>query len=263
MKKKKIIAVVLVALAIGGLCGGVAFAAGNAEELLLKDDQRYVYAYVTSIQGNEITYMEVEESVVETLLGESEETDDADDKDSSKDAENEDVKNEAGENQSTEGGDSDATNPGFPSGGEMPDMSSMPSGGEMPDMSSMPEMGEMPDMSSMPEMGEMPDMSNMPSGGGFPGGDSTESASSGEESGRGNGRGGAGKQESSGTDKMQMGSFGGTTTVTTYIPVGVTVHTAADVSTTFSRLASGDLVKILVETNDAEEDVILEIWMLQ
>lgn len=52
-------------------------------------------------------------------------------------------------------------------------------------------------------------------------------------------------------------------TVTAYIPVGVTVHTASDVSTTFSRLASGDLIKMLVEKNDADTDVIKEIWMLQ
>ena len=68
-----------------------------------------------------------------------------------------------------------------------------------------------------------------------------------------------------------MGSFGGgeiadigtTSSVTAYIPVGVTVHTAADVSTTFSRLAGGDLIKMLVETNQDGKDIIEEIWMLQ
>ncbi len=53
-----------------------------------------------------------------------------------------------------------------------------------------------------------------------------------------------------------------TSTVTVYIPVGVTVHTAADIATTFSRLASGDLIKMLVETNESGKDVIEEIWML-
>ena len=60
---------------------------------------------------------------------------------------------------------------------------------------------------------------------------------------------------------MQFGRM--SETVTTYIPVGVTVHTAADVSTTFSRLVSGDLIKMLVEKNEADADVIEEIWMLQ
>ena len=52
-------------------------------------------------------------------------------------------------------------------------------------------------------------------------------------------------------------------TVTTLIPVGVTVHTASDTETTFSRLAAGDLLKILVETDISGNDVIEEIWMLQ
>ena len=60
---------------------------------------------------------------------------------------------------------------------------------------------------------------------------------------------------------MQFGSMA--EEVTKYIPVGVVVHTAADVSTTFSRLANGDLIKILVESNDAAEEIIEEIWMLQ
>ncbi len=54
-----------------------------------------------------------------------------------------------------------------------------------------------------------------------------------------------------------------TSAVTVYIPVGITVHTAADVATTFSRLASGDLIKMLVETSEEGKDIIEEIWMLQ
>ena len=52
-------------------------------------------------------------------------------------------------------------------------------------------------------------------------------------------------------------------TVTTMIPVGVTVHTTSDTTTTFSRLASGDLLKILVETDSDGNEIIEEIWMLQ
>ena len=62
--------------------------------------------------------------------------------------------------------------------------------------------------------------------------------------------------------RPERGEEGGTSTVTTYIPVGVTVHTASDNETTFSRLAAGDLLKILVENDDDGEQVIVEIWML-
>ena len=95
----------------------------------------------------------------------------------------------------------------------------------MPDMSGFSGGGEMPDMSGFSSGGEMPDMSD------FSGG------------------------------TMQFDSV--SETVTTYIPVGVTVHTVSDVATTFSRLADGDLVKMLVESKDAETEVIEEIWMLQ
>ena len=58
------------------------------------------------------------------------------------------------------------------------------------------------------------------------------------------------------------GSMGNGETVTTLIPVGVTVHTTSDAKTTFQRLVSGDMIKILMETNADGEEVIIEIWML-
>ena len=68
--------------------------------------------------------------------------------------------------------------------------------------------------------------------------------------------------------EMSQGAPGGMSdmigeTVTTMIPVGVTVHTTSDTTTTFSCLASGDLLKILVETDSDGNEIIEEIWMLQ
>ena len=214
MKKKKIIAIVSGILLIAGIIGGIAFATGKSDEILLKENQRYVYAYITSIQGNEITYMELEESVVTAMLEPETET-------REQETVAEDDKNKEEENSAP--------------AGEMPDMGSFPGGGEMPDMGSFPGGGEMPDMSNFP--------------GGFGNGEASETDRDNKGSGRGENTG------------LQFGSMA--ETVTTYIPVGVTVHTAADVSTTFSRLADGDLVKMLVESNDAETEVIEEIWMLQ
>ena len=226
MKKKKIIAIVLGVLLVAGAVGGIACATGNSDEILLKENQRYVYAYITSIQGNEITYMELEESVVTVML--EPETEGGEQEDTAADK----AKNEE-DNPLQSGGMPNMNN--FPGGGGMPDMSNFPGGGEMSDMSNFPGGGEMPDMGSFPGGGEMPDMSNFPS------------------------RGETGKEN--GSDGMQFSGMA--EAVTTYIPVGVTVHTAADVATTFSRLADGDLVKMLVESKDAETEVIEEIWMLQ
>ncbi len=49
---------------------------------------------------------------------------------------------------------------------------------------------------------------------------------------------------------------------TATIPVGTEVVTKLGTVTTFSRLASGDVMKILVD-NAGEEDVILKIWILE
>lgn len=135
----------------------------------LGDHQKYVYAYVSSIEGNEVTYMEVDESVAKAAEERAKEKAKAED-----------------------GAGSDSTE----QSGQM----------QMP-----------PDMDST----EMPQ--------GAPGG---------------------------------MSDMTGET-VTTMIPVGVTVHTTSDTTTTFSRLASGDLLKILVETDSDGNEVIEEIWMLQ
>ena len=201
MNKKIRKAVALLLLMVFGLsaCGS------DAAEL--KSNQKYVYAYITEINGNEMTYMELEESVVNEMLGIG-----------SEESKKEDSQKEDFEN--------------MPDGTEMPDFGNMPEGAEMPDFGNMPEGTEMPDFGDMPEGMEFPEDMERPDMGNFSGG--------------------------------QQGDFSdmGSTVVTVQIPVGVTVYTAADVETTFSRLAKGDLIKILVETED-DTDVILEIWMMQ
>lgn len=51
-------------------------------------------------------------------------------------------------------------------------------------------------------------------------------------------------------------------TSTMQIPVGTSVITELGVETTFSRLAEGDMLKIILETNEAGEEVIVKIYML-
>lgn len=194
MNKKKIVkAVALLLFMVLGI------SACGSDTAALKSNQRYVYAYITEINGNEMTYMELDESAVEEMLGsgsESEEKEDDKEDSSKQDASKQDL---------AEGESSDR-----------------PGRGSRPDMGSFPEGMERPDMGNMPEGMERPDTGEMPGG---------------------------------------LGGMNGNF-VTAQIPVGATVHTAADVETTFSRLVKGDLVKILVETEE-DIDVILEIWMLQ
>lgn len=153
--KKKVTIVVVILLVIVLIVACVMWKMGGVEaESALRDNQKYVYAYVSSIEGNEVTYTEVDESVAKAAEERAKEKAEAED-----------------------GAGSDST--------------------------------------------EMPQ--------GAPGG---------------------------------MSDMTGET-VTTMIPVGVTVHTTSDTTTTFSRLAAGDLLKILVETDTDGNEVIEEIWMLQ
>lgn len=153
--KKKVTIVVVILLVIVLIAACVMWKMGGVEaESVLRDNQKYVYAYVSSIEGNEVTYTEVDESAAKAAEERAKEKAEAED-----------------------GAGSDST--------------------------------------------EMPQ--------GAPGG---------------------------------MSDMTGET-VTTMIPVGVTVHTTSDTTTTFSRLAAGDLLKILVETDTDGNEVIEEIWMLQ
>jgi uncharacterized protein YxeA len=181
LMKKKVTVIVVILIVIILIGAGVMWRMRRteAEGSSLGDNQKYVYAYVSSIEGNEITYMEVDESVAKA----AEENADSDSME------------QAGNRQAPA------------------DMS-----GTSTEQDSSDQAGQVP-----PDM----DSTKMPSD--APGG---------------------------------MSDMTGET-VTTLIPVGVTVHTASDTETTFSRLAAGDPLKILVETDISGNDVIEEIWMLQ
>ena len=193
MIKKKAVAGGIVALAavLGG--GGIfAWTRRTADTETLADNQKYVYAYVTSIEGNELTYVEVDESVVEAYLASStENTENAE-----------------------KGGDGSGA-PGRMSQGTSGTNDST----EMSDGMTQEENGDMPGDATSDGTGS--------NGGGAPGGNGGMSGKS----------------------------------VTTLIPVSTVVHTTAGTETTFQRLAAGDLLKLLIETSEDGEEVIIEIWM--
>lgn len=206
--------IVLIAACVMWRIGGV------ETESALGDHQKYVYAYVSSIEGNEVTYMEVDESVAKAAEERAKEKAKAEDGAGS-DSTGQGDKSDGGTDSA---GQSDKNDGGIDSAGQ-----SDKSGGT----------GSDEDKSGM---GTPPDMD------GSSGGDQTPPDMDSTE--------------------MPQGAPGGMSdmtgeTVTTMIPVGVTVHTTSDTTTTFSRLASGDLLKILAETDSDGNEVIEEIWMLQ
>lgn len=229
--KKKVVIIVACLLVVVLIAACVMWKMGGVEaESALGDNQKYVYAYVSSIEGNEVTYMEVDESVAKAAEERSKEKAEAEDdagSDSTGQSDNNDGGTDsAGQSDKSGGTDSDGDKSGM---GTPPGMDGSSGGGQTP-----------------------PDMSNSVS---------TDTDST-EQSGQ--------NQTPPDMDSTEMpqGAPGGMSdmtgeTVTTMIPVGVTVHTTSDTTTTFSRLATGDLLKILVETDTDGNEVIEEIWMLQ
>lgn len=209
MIKKKAVAGGIVALTavLGG--GGIfAWTRRTADTETLADNQKYVYAYVTSIEGNELTYMEVDESVVEAYLASS----------------TEDTEN-------TEKGGDGSGAPGGSDGSGAPGDGSGAPGRMSQGTSGTNDSTEMSDGMTQEENGDMP-------------GDATSDGTGSNGGGAPGGNGGmSGKS------------------VTTLIPVSTVVHTTAGTETTFQRLAAGDLLKLLIETSEDGEEVIIEIWM--
>ena len=234
MIRKKVMAGGIVALAavLGG--GGIfAWTHRTADMETLADNQKYVYAYVTSIEGNELTYMEVDESVVEAYLASS--------------TENTENAEKGGDGSGVPGGsDGSGATGGSDTAGAPEDGSGAAGGsdgsGAPGDGSGAP--GRMSQGTSgtndstvmsygMPqeENGDMP-------------GDATSDGTGSNGGGAPGGNGGmSGKS------------------VTTLIPVSTVVHTTAGTETTFQRLAAGDLLKLLIVTSEDGEEVIVEIWM--
>lgn len=175
-----------------------------SDTVALSAGQSLVYATITSIEGNEITYTKIDSDVAEKLLKRQEE------EESQKDETKKD------ESQTKDQSSGDHADAGMPSGGEMPagtDSTDRSQQGEMTENASSDESTETSDAQSQPAMS--PNM------------------------------------QSQGESVMAQ------------IPVGTTVHTTTDTTTTFSRLRSGDFIKILLDTDADGDQVISEIWMLQ
>ena len=234
MIRKKVMAGGIVALAavLGG--GGIfAWTHRTADMETLADNQKYVYAYVTSIEGNELTYMEVDEAAVEAYLASS--------------TENTENAEKGGDGSGVPGGSDGSGAPGgSDTAGAPEDGSGAPGGsdgsGAPGDGSGAP--GRMSQgTSGTNDSTEMSDGMPQEENGDMPG-DATSDGTGSNGGGAPGGNGGmSGKS------------------VTTLIPVSTVVHTTAGTETTFQRLAAGDLLKLLIVTSEDGEEVIIEIWM--
>ena len=252
MIKKKAVAGGIVALAavFGG--GGIfAWTRRTADTETLADNQKYVYAYVTSIEGNELTYMEVDESVVEAYLASS--------------TENTENAEKGGDGSGAPGGSDGSGAPGGSDTAGAPEDGSgapggMPRGTSGTDDSTETSDGMSQGISGTDDSTETSYRMSQ----GTSGTDANTETSDGqpqEENGDMPGDTALDGTEKNGGEAP--GGNGGMSgeSVTTLIPVSTVVHTTAGTETTFQRLAAGDLLKLLIETSEDGEEVIIEIWM--
>ncbi len=122
----------------------------------------------------------------------------------------------------------------------------------------MPMAGEMPDIENMPTAGEMPDIENMPTAGKMPA----------KDKGEGTNRSGIQKSSTGDNTTNIQGA-----TIMTYaetdvtgqmqIPVGTEVETKLGTITTFSRLSSGDIIKMLLQKDDTGKKALMKIWIIE
>lgn len=234
MIKKKAVAGGIVALA-AVLGGGIFAWTRRIEDTeTLADNQKYVYAYVTSIEGNELTYVEVDESVVEAYLASS--------------TENTENAEKGGDGSGAPGGSDGSGAPGGSdaagaSGDGLGAPGGMPRGTSGTDDSTETSDGMSQGISGTDDSTEMSDGMPQEENGDMPG-DATSDGTGSNGGGASGGNGGMSGES-----------------VTTLIPVSTVVHTTAGTETTFQRLAAGDLLKLLIETSEDGEEVIIEIWM--
>lgn len=116
--------------------------------------------------------------------------------------------------------------------------------------------GQEPDMGEMPSGGDGSFPEGMPSQGGMPGQaqeDGEQSDSQGKKDTREN--------EEQDTQKVTTYALTGETK-NMRIPVGTTVTTSLGTTTTFSRLAAGDMVKLVVQKENDKDEIIVGIWIV-
>ena len=225
MKKKSTIFLVSLALLAGTISG--CGTSKTTTEVKAGENQTLTYAMVTAIEGNEMTYREVDESMVNRLSGTNRNSKKSSGSQSS-------ASTQKKSNWQSQSGTNSKQ---WQSSGNSKDSQS--SDGNV--QQSQENENSQPPM--MPTT-EMPSMNN-----------ESDSAASTEKT---NGSEGTSTTKSSGTNSSKMS--GKTTTV--QIPVGVTVHTASNTNTTFSRIRSGDMLKVLLQKDDDGKEVIVGIWMV-
>lgn len=224
MKKRKITVLFLIAgLLLSGCGKSDASDATDISSVKLKSSQKIVIGKITEIAGNEMTY---------TILKKASAKSSSSDQSKNSNSGNAPDQNGNGNDSSNGSGGMPAMQNGSSSQGQMP------SGGQ----------GDAP--GNPPDANGMQDQQNSNSDSST-GSDSSKSKSTSKS------------KSNTNSKKKSMTMYTSTNkSATMTIPVGTDVITSLGNKTTFSRLSNGDVIKMIVETDQDGNKVIVGIWMV-
>mgnify|MGYP004726798189 FL=1 len=256
MKKRKITMLFLIAGLLFSGCGkSDASDATDISSIELKSNQKIVIGKITEIAGNEMTY---------TILKKASAKSSSSDQSKNSNSGNAPDQNGNGNDSSNAGNtpdqsssSNDSSNSGNASDQGSNDNDSSNGSGGMPAMQNgsssqgqMPSGGQGDAPGNPPDANGMQDQQNSNSDSST-GSDSSESKST--------------SRSKSNTNSKKKGMTMYTSTnksATMTIPVGTDVITSLGNKTTFSRLSNGDVIKMIVETDQDGNKVIVGIWMV-
>lgn len=256
MKKRKITMLFLIAGLLFSGCGkSDASDATDISSIELKSNQKIVIGKITEIAGNEMTY-----TILKKVSAKSSSSDQS-------------KSGNSGNAPDQNGNGNDSSN-----AGNTPDQSS--SSNDSSNSGNVSDQGSN-DNDSSNGSGGMPAMQNgsssqgqMPSGGqgDAPGNPSDANGMQDQQNSNSDSSTGSDSSKSKSTSRSKSNTNSKKKSMTMYtstnksatmtIPVGTDVITSLGNKTTFSRLSNGDVIKMIVETDQDGNKVIVGIWMV-
>ena len=238
MKKRKITMLFLIVGLLFSGCGkSDASDATDISSVKLKSNQKIVIGKITEIAGNEMTYTILKK--VSAKSSSSDQSKSGNSGNASDQSSNGNDSNTSGQSKNGNSSSSSGTNGDNNRPDGMPEMQNGSSSqGKMPSGGQGDAPGNPPDANGMQGQQNGSSDSNT-------GSDSSKSKSN------------------SGSKKKSMTMYTSTNkSATMTIPVGTAVITSLGNKTTFSRLSNGDVIKMIVETDQDGNKVIVGIWMV-
>lgn len=256
MKKRKITMLFLIAGLLFSGCGkSDASDATDISSVELKSNQKIVIGKITEIAGNEMTY-----TILKKVSAKSSSSDQSKNSNSGNAPDqngNGNDSSNAGNTLYQRSSSNDSSNSGNASDQGSNDNDSSNGSGGMPAMQNgSSSQGQMPSGGQGDAPGNPPDANGMQDQQ-----NSNSDSSTGSDSSKSKSTSRSKSNTNSKKKSMTMYTSANKSATMT-IPVGTDVITSLGNKTTFSRLSNGDVIKMIVETDQDGNKVIVGIWMV-